>query len=85
MILSPTDAPDNATASLGKMMMAEQVSGGTQSTSLPADDDLEDGFFGLLNKLDSVKSTNVWFENLLIPSSLNQKSYDWNLITTVFE
>ncbi|CAK9863884.1 unnamed protein product [Sphagnum jensenii] len=37
----------------------EQVSGGTQSTSLPADDDLEDGFFGLLNKLDSVKSTNV--------------------------
>jgi hypothetical protein len=85
MILSPTDAPDNATASLGKMMMAEQVSGGTQSTSSPADDDLEDGFFGLLNKLDSVKSTNVWFENFLIPSSLNQKSYDWNLITTVFE
>ncbi|CAK9203281.1 unnamed protein product [Sphagnum troendelagicum] len=37
----------------------EQVSGGTQSTSSPADDDLEDGFFGLLNKLDSVKSTNV--------------------------
>lgn len=63
MILSPTDAPDNATASLGKMMMAEQVSGGTQSTSLPADEDFEDGFFGLLNKLDSVKSTNVWFEN----------------------
>ncbi|CAK9203310.1 unnamed protein product [Sphagnum jensenii] len=59
MILSPTDAPENATASLGKMMMAEQVIGGTQSTSSPADDDLEDGFFGLLNKLDSVKSTNV--------------------------
>jgi CBS domain-containing protein len=65
MILSPTDAPDNATASLGKMMRAEQVSGGTQSTSSPADDDLEDGFFGLLNKLDSVKSTNVWFENFV--------------------
>lgn len=63
MVLSPTDVPSNATASLDVKdpgRTPEQVTNTAESTS--QDEQLElDGFFGLLSKLEDVRSTKVLF------------------------